>query len=151
MRAEATKMLWEIAGAHGNCLEVQNLVPEPVSLAGGDWVQRIPRALADLRVGLYNPIDCPSAVHIQLQFPPAKIVMPAQPGSGTGTHAYSLCCTQHPGTGTTGRTSPSQATMTRGGRRCRSVSTGAPRSPSTTAAASNRPLTTPDGTRPRST
>ena len=31
-------------------------VPEFATLARGDWVHRIPRALAALGVGLYNPI-----------------------------------------------------------------------------------------------
>ena len=41
---------------------------------GGDWVHRIPRALAALGVGMYNPIACPRAAHVQLQSPPGKIV-----------------------------------------------------------------------------
>ena len=74
VRAEVTKMFWEIAGAHGICPEVHYPVPEFATLAGGDWVQRIPRALAALGVGLYNPIECPRAAHVQLQSPPGKIV-----------------------------------------------------------------------------
>ena len=54
-------MFWEIAGAHGICPEVQHPVPEFATLAGGDWVRRIPRALAALEVGLYNPIACSRA------------------------------------------------------------------------------------------
>ena len=61
VRAEVTKMFWEIAGAHGICPEVHYPVPEFATLAGGDWVQRIPRALAALGVGMYNPIECPRA------------------------------------------------------------------------------------------
>ena len=67
-------MFWEIAGAHGICPEVHYPVPEFATLAGGDWVQRIPRALAALGVGMYNPIECPRAAHVQLQSPPGKIV-----------------------------------------------------------------------------
>ena len=52
-------MFWEIAGAHGICPEVHYPVPEFATLAGGDWVQRIPRALAALGVGLYNPSSAP--------------------------------------------------------------------------------------------
>ena len=74
VRAEVTKMFWEIAGAHGICPEVHYPVPEFATLAGGDWVQRIPRALAALGVGMYNPIACPRAAHVQLQSPPGKIV-----------------------------------------------------------------------------
>ena len=59
VRAEVTKMFWEIAGAHRICPEVHYPVPEFATLAGGDWVHRIPRALAALGVGLYNPIACP--------------------------------------------------------------------------------------------
>ena len=44
------------------------------TLAGGDWVHRIFRALAALVVGLYNPIACPEAAHVQLQSPPGNIV-----------------------------------------------------------------------------
>ena len=42
--------------------------------SGGDWVHCIPRALAALGVGLYNPIACPRAAHVQLQSPPGNIV-----------------------------------------------------------------------------
>ena len=72
--AEVTKMFWEIAGAHGICPEVHYPVPEFATLAGGDWVHHIPRALAALGVGLYNPIACPRAAHVQLQSPPGNIV-----------------------------------------------------------------------------
>ena len=74
VRAEVTKMFWEITGAHGICPEVHYPVPEFATLAGGDWVHRIPRALAALGVGLYNPIACPRAAHVQLQSPPGNIV-----------------------------------------------------------------------------
>ena len=36
VRAEVTKMFWEIAGAHGICPEVHHPVPEFATLAGGD-------------------------------------------------------------------------------------------------------------------
>ena len=49
-------------------------VPEFATLAGGDWVHRIPRALSALGVGLYNPIACPRAAHVQLQSPAGNIV-----------------------------------------------------------------------------
>ena len=42
-------------------------VPECATLAEGDWVHRVPRALAALGVGLYNPIACPRATHVQLR------------------------------------------------------------------------------------
>ena len=74
VRAEVARMFWEIAGAHGICPEVHYPVPEFATLAGGDWVHRIPRALAPLGVGLYNPIACPRAAHVQLQSPPGNIV-----------------------------------------------------------------------------
>ena len=74
VRAEFTKMFWEKAGAHGICPEVHYPVTEFATLAGGDWVHRIPRALAALGVGLYNPIACPRAAHVQLQSPPGNIV-----------------------------------------------------------------------------
>ena len=53
---------------------MQYPVPEFATLAGGNWVHRIPRALAALGVGLYNPIACPRAAHVQLQSPPGNIV-----------------------------------------------------------------------------
>ena len=74
VRAEVTKMFWEIAGAHGICPEVHYPVPEFATLAGGDWVHRVPRALPALGVGLYNPIACPRAAHVQLQSLPGNIV-----------------------------------------------------------------------------
>ena len=74
VRAEVTKMFWEIAGTHRICPEVHYAVLELATLAGGDWVHRIPRALAALGVGLYNPIACPRAAHVQLQSQPGNIV-----------------------------------------------------------------------------
>ena len=52
VRAEATRMLCQIAGAHGICPEVHYPVPEFAALAGGDWANRVPRALAALGLGL---------------------------------------------------------------------------------------------------
>ena len=66
-RAEAARMCREIAGAHGICPEVHSPVPEFATLAGGDCVSRIPWALAALGVGLFNPKECPRAVHMKLQ------------------------------------------------------------------------------------
>ena len=74
VRAEAAKMFLENADAHGICLQVQHSVPEFASLAGGDWINRIPRALTALGVGLYNPTECPRAADIQLQSPPGDVV-----------------------------------------------------------------------------
>ena len=74
VRAEVTKMFWKKAGAHSICPEVHYPVPEFATLAGGDWVDRIPQALVALGVGLYNPIACPRAAHVQLQSPPGNIV-----------------------------------------------------------------------------
>ena len=74
VRAEVTRMFWEIGGAHGICPEVHYPVPEFQTLARGDWVHPVPRALAALGVGLYNPIACPRAAHVQLQSHPGNIV-----------------------------------------------------------------------------
>ena len=74
VRAEVTKMFREKAGVHEICPEVHYPVPEFATLAGDDCVHRIPRALAALGVGLYNPIACPRAAHVQLQSPPGNIV-----------------------------------------------------------------------------
>ena len=52
-------MFWEIAGAHGICPEVHYPVPEFASLAGGDWVHRIPRALAALGPWALQPHRVP--------------------------------------------------------------------------------------------
>ena len=49
-------------------------VPDFATLAGGDWVHRVPRALAALGVGLYNAIACPRAAHVQLQSPPGNVI-----------------------------------------------------------------------------
>ena len=74
VRAKVTGVIWESAGAHGICPKVHYPVPEFATLAGGNWVHRIPRALAALGVGLYNPIACPRAAGVQLQSPPGNIV-----------------------------------------------------------------------------
>ena len=74
VRAQVTRMFSEIAGAHGICPELHYPVPEFATLAGGDWVHRIPRALAALGVGLYKPIACPRATQVQLQSRPGNIV-----------------------------------------------------------------------------
>ena len=75
VRAEAARMVWEIAGAHGICPKVHYPIPELTTLARGDWVNAIPRALAVLKVGLYNPIECPRAAHVQLQSPQGNVGM----------------------------------------------------------------------------
>ena len=88
VRAEATRMFWVITGAHGICPEVHYPVREFATPAGGDWVNRIPRALAALKVGLYNPIKCPRAAHIQLQSSPKAMSSRCVPPScGTATRA----------------------------------------------------------------
>ena len=74
VRAEATRIFCEIAGAHGICPEVHYPFLEFATLAGGDFVDRVPRALAALGVGLYNPIACPKAAHVQLQPPQGNVV-----------------------------------------------------------------------------
>ena len=74
VRAEVTRMFCEIASAHGICPKVHYPVPEFATLAGGDWVQRIPQALVALGLGLYNPITCSRAAHVQLQSQPGNIV-----------------------------------------------------------------------------
>ena len=74
VREEVTRMFWEVAGAHDICPEVYYPVPGFSTLAGGDWVHRRPRAMAALGVGLYNPIACPRAAHIQVQPPPGNSV-----------------------------------------------------------------------------
>ena len=67
-------MFWEIASAQDICPEVHYPVSEFATLAGKDWVHRVPRALAALGVGLYSPIACPRAAHVQLQSPPGNVV-----------------------------------------------------------------------------
>ena len=68
-------MFWEIADTHGICREVHYPIPEFATLAGGDWVHCIPRALAALGVGLYKPIACFRAAHVQLQSPSGNIIL----------------------------------------------------------------------------
>ena len=74
VRTEAAGMFREIAGVHGICLEVHYPVPEFAALAGGDWANCIPRALAALGVWLYNPVECRRAAHVQLQPPPGNAI-----------------------------------------------------------------------------
>ena len=74
LRAEATMMFCKIPRAHRICSEVHYPVPEFATLAGGDWVHRVPRALAALGVGLYYPIAFPRAAHVQLQSPRGNVV-----------------------------------------------------------------------------
>ena len=76
VRAEATRMLWKVARAHGICPEVHHPVPEFATLAGGNWVTRVPQALAALGMGLYNPIESPRVAHVQLQSPRRNVVTP---------------------------------------------------------------------------
>ena len=64
LHAKATKVFWEIAVAHHICSEVHYPGLEFSSLAGGDWVHHIPRPLAALGLGIYNPTACPRAAHV---------------------------------------------------------------------------------------
>ena len=52
LRAQANRMFWEIGGAHEICPEVHYPVPEFATLAAGDWVNCVPRALAALGLQL---------------------------------------------------------------------------------------------------
>ena len=52
--AKAARMFSGIAIAHGISPEVHHPVPEFATLAGDNWVNRMPPALATLGVGLYN-------------------------------------------------------------------------------------------------
>ena len=52
VRAVAIRMFREIAGTDGVCPEVHYPVPEFATLDRGDWVNRIPRALAAVGVWL---------------------------------------------------------------------------------------------------
>ena len=74
VRGEVTRIFWEIPSAHGICPEVHYPVPEFATLTGGDWIHCLPRALAALGVGLYNPMECPRAANVQLQLPPGNVV-----------------------------------------------------------------------------
>ena len=69
VRAEVTSMFLEITSAHGICPVVHYPVPEFVTLAGGDWLGRVPRAMAALGVAPYKPNACPGAADVQLQSP----------------------------------------------------------------------------------
>ena len=57
VRPQEAKMSWDIASAHGICPEVHYPIPEFASLAGGAWIDGIPRALVALDVGLCDPIE----------------------------------------------------------------------------------------------
>ena len=145
VRPKVTMMFWEIAGAHGICPEVHYPVPEFATLAGGDWVHRIPRALAALGVGLYNPIACLRAAHIQLQSPPDNIVTLRT----AKLQHHDTCRLTVPHTtpwhGHHGPHHPSPTTTPRSQQRCGNASISAPMNTSTTAAASRSPPTTPGG------
>ena len=149
VRAEVTKMFWEIAGAHGICPEVHYPVPEFATLAGGDWVQRIPRALAALGVGMYNPIACPRAAHVQLQSPPGKIRHAAHRQAATPRHVPPDGATRN-AVAWAPRATPPLPRQRRSvaGRRCGSASTNAPMNTSIIAAMSKGPPTTPGGAMP---
>ena len=85
VRAEVGRMFWEIAGAHRICPEINYRVPEFATLAGGDWVHRVPLALAAPGVGLYNPIACPRAANSSYRPPQATLSCCAPPSCGTAT------------------------------------------------------------------
>ena len=85
VRAEATRMFWEIAGTHAICLEVHYPVPEFATVAGGNWVHRIPRALAALGVGPDSPIDCPGWPTSSCSPPWAMSSRCVPPSRGTAT------------------------------------------------------------------
>ena len=145
VRAEVTRMLWEIASAQGICHEVHYPVQEFTTLAGGDWVHRIPRALATLGVGLHNPLACPRAAHVQLQSPAGNIVTLRT----AKLRHRDTCCLAVPHTtpwhGQHGPHHSFPTTTTRDPRRCGNASTSAPLNTFTAAAASRGPLTTRDG------
>ena len=151
LRAEATRMFWEIASAHGMFPEVHYPVTEFATLAGRDWVNCIPRALATLGVGLYNPIQCHRAARVQLQSPPGNVVTLR---TAKRRHRH-MCRLKVPHTtpwhGHHGPTIRFRTTTTHGQQRCRSASTSAPMSTSTTAVANRGPPTSPDGATPWST
>ena len=72
VRNEATRMFGEIAGAHSICRGVHYPIPEFPTLAGGNLVHPVSRALAALGVGLCNPLAYPRAAQLQLQSPPGQ-------------------------------------------------------------------------------
>ena len=145
VRAKVTRMLWEIAGAHGMCPEVHYPVPEFATLAGGPWIHRIPRALAARGVGLYNPITCPRVAHVQLQSPPGHIVTLRT----AKLRHRDTCRLRVPHTtpwhGNQGPHHPFPITTTRGRRGCGNASTSAPMIAFTIATESRRAPTTPGG------
>ena len=145
VRAEVTKMFCEIASAHRICPEVKQPVPELATLEGGNWVHCIPRALAALGVGLYNPIACPRAAHVQLQSPPCNIVTLRT----AKLRHRDTCRVTVPDTtpwhGHHRRHHPFPDNNARGQPRCGNASTSAPMNTSTIAAASRSPATGPVG------
>ena len=77
----------------------------------------IPRALAALRMELYNPIECPTAAHVQLQCPSGNVVTLRTARLRHRDKCRLLVPYASRGTDITGRSSPSRAKMTRGRRR----------------------------------
>ena len=148
VRAEVTRMFWEIAGAHGICPEVHYPVLEFATLAGGNWVHRVPQSLAALGVGLYNPIACPRAAHVQLESPPGNVITLRTARLRhrdtcrlTVPHATPWHEHHGPHHPSPDNDDPWPAAM----RKCL---TSAPMSTSTTAAAKRAPPTTPGGATP---
>ena len=151
LRAESAKMFWEIAGAQGTCPGVHYPVPEFTSLLGGNWINRIPQAVAALDVGLYNPIECPRGADFQLQSPPGIVIT-----LRTAKLRHCITCRltlpyAMPWRGHHGPTTPSRTTTISGQQPCRTASTNAPTTTSTTANANRGQPTTSAGTTPWST
>ena len=148
VRAEAAKMFWEIAGAHGIRLEVHYPVPEFAFLVESNMINRTPPALAALHLGLYKPFECPRIAHIQLLSPPGSVITLR---TAKLDHRQTCRLTvpyATPWHGHHGPLHPFRGSDNPGERRCGSASTSAPTSTCTTAAASESPLTDLGGATP---
>ena len=87
VRAEVTRMLWEIAGAHSICPEVHYPVPEFATLAEGDWVHRVPGPWPVWGWGSTTPSGAPGQPMSSYSPRRAMLSCCASPSCGTTTRA----------------------------------------------------------------
>ena len=87
VRAEVARMFWEIADAQSICPEVHYPVPEFATLAGGDWVHRIPRPWPPWEWGSTTPSRARGQPTSNYSPPRAISSRCAPPSCGTATCA----------------------------------------------------------------
>ena len=152
VRAKATRMFSEIAGAHGICPEVHYPVPEFATVAGDELVYHIPWALAALRDGALQPHRVPQGGPRPAAVTP-RLSRHAVSRQAATTRHMPLDSAAHNALARAPGAAPALPGQQRLGglRRCGYASTSAPMSTFTTAVAHKGPPTTPGGARPWST